>query len=137
MLPKSPEEIGSFVEEDKAVIIVDENGKVVGFGAQTFDWPQDWQELGAVVVDPAKRKQGFGYQVVGALVSKVKSKGGGQLFALCNEQSLSLFLKHGGEVISDPNVLPPEVWGECANCPKFQKAKSEGKLCCDTPVRIK
>lgn len=137
MLPKSPEEIKSFIENSKAVIVVDENGKVVGFGAQTFDWSGDWKELGAVIVDPNKRKQGFGYKVVGELVKKAKSNGGGKLFALCNEQSLSLFLKHGAEVISDPNELPPEVWGECNHCPKFQKAKSEGKLCCDTPVRIK
>lgn len=137
MLPKSPKEIESFVENGKAVIVTDEKGQVVGFGAQTFDWPGDWKELGAVIVDPSKRKQGFGYKVVGELVKKAKSNGGGKLFALCNEQSLSLFLKHGAEVISDPNELPAEVWGECNNCPKFQKAKSEGKLCCDTPVRIK
>lgn len=136
MLPKSPEEIQVFIDDGKAVIIEDGKGKPLGFGAQTFDWPDDWKELGAVVVDPKKRKQGIGSRVVTELVEKAKSVGG-KPFALCNDKSIGLFLKNGGEIIDDPNLLPPEVWDECIKCPNFKKAKAQGKICCDTPVKIK
>ena len=56
MLPKSPEEIKAFIDNGRGVIVVDENNEPVGFGAQTFDWPDNWKELGAVVVDPDKSK---------------------------------------------------------------------------------
>lgn len=136
MLPKSSEEIEAFIQNGKAVVVVDENNKPVGFGAQTFDWPDGWKELGAVVVDPKKRKQGIGSKVVTELVEKAKSAGG-KPFALCNNKSIDLFLKNGGEVIDDPNVLPTEVWSQCVNCPNYKKAKRQGKICCDTPVIIK
>lgn len=135
MLPKSSEEIEAFIKNGKAVVVVDENNKPVGFGAQTFDWPDDWKELGAVVVDPKKRKQGIGSKVVTKLVEKAKSVGG-KPFALCNDKSINLFLNNGGEIITDPAELPTEVWGECINCPNFKKAKAKGKICCDTPVKI-
>ena len=36
-----------------------------------------------------------------------------------------------------PGILPKEVFDECIHCPNYQKAKAEGKLCCDTPVLVK
>ena len=136
MLPKSPEDIRGFIDNGKAVIVEDEKGKPLGFGAQTFDWPDNWQELGAVVVDPKKRNQGIGSKVATELVKKAKSAGV-KPFALCNDKSINLFLNNGGEIITDPAELPTEVWGECINCPNFKKAKAKGKICCDTPVKIK
>lgn len=136
MLPKSPEEIAKFIKEDRAVLVEDKSGNVIGFGAQTFDWPDGWKELGAVVVDPDNRHKGYGQEVTNKLTKKAKKKFGGKLFGLCNKHSLPLALNSGAKIIEDPDLLPKEVWEECLNCPNFKKAKAEGKLCCDTPVKF-
>ncbi len=137
MLPKSSEEIKAFINNGKAVVVVDGDGNPEGFGAQTFDWSDGWKELGAVVVDPKKREKGIGHKVVSSLIQKAKSNGDEKLFALCNDKSIKIFLDNGAEVIEDPNELPADVWSECANCPNLIKAKKQGKICCDTPVKIK
>ena len=136
MLPKSPEEVLSFIKKKEAVVL-ENGGSIVGFGAVTFDWPSGWKELGAVVVEPGHREKGLGHQVVQALIGLAKIKyPSSKLFALCNNKSLKLFLDAGGEVISG-SELPEEVFEECVNCPKYNDAKRSGKLCCDTPVEIK
>lgn len=138
MLPKSPEEIFKFLEEGRGIVVLNGDGEVAGFGAITFDWPDGWKELGAVIVDPVKREHGLGHKVVKDLISAAKLIfPEAKLFALCNEKSLKIFLDNGVEILTDPDLLPKEVWGECVNCPMFIEAKKAGKVCCDTPVIIK
>ncbi|QQG41597.1 MAG: GNAT family N-acetyltransferase [Candidatus Woesebacteria bacterium] len=140
MLPKEPEEI-LFLLENSVSVVAWEYGrtpKPIGFGAVTFEWSDNWIELGAIVVGTSHREMGLGHAIVGKLIEAAKSKHPkANLFALCNEKSLKIFLDHGGEVITKPGILPDEVFGECINCPKFDQAKWQNKLCCDIPVKIK
>jgi N-acetylglutamate synthase-like GNAT family acetyltransferase len=136
MLPKSKEELQQFFNEGRSVLIRNELG-LLAHAAITFFWPDNWAEAGAVAVKPSEWGKGWGSIVVAGLIGMAQDKfADKKLFALCNVHSINLFLRSGGRVISDPNLLPQDVWGECNNCPNFQKAKSEGKLCCDTPVKI-
>ena len=138
MLPKSTEEIKQYISNGNSLFVKNGHGEIAGFAAITFDWPDGWKELGAVIVDPEKRENGFGHKVVKNLINMaVTNFPDSKFFALCNNKSLKLFLDNGAEIIKDPNLLPPEVFGECVNCPHFQEAKSQGKVCCDTPVTIK
>lgn len=139
MLPKEPEEIKKLLVHSATVVVWDglRETSPIAFGAVTFDWPGEWKELGAIVVDKNYRQKGIGHRVVGNLIKAAKYKYPySNLFALCNEKSLKLFLDHGAEIITEPGILPPEVFGECANCPKFQETKNLGKLCCDVPVLV-
>jgi GNAT superfamily N-acetyltransferase len=141
MLPKAPGEIKDLLLHGTTSLIWHE-GRDAGpaaFGAVTFEWPGNWLELGAIVVDKKFRQQGVGHLVVGNLIKAAKAMHpDANLFALCNEKSLKLFLDNGAEIITDPNLLPNEVFGECVvSCPHFQEAKSQGKICCDTPVIIR
>lgn len=137
MLAKEPEEIKNFIDSGMYVVVYDQDDQMVGFGAQTFNWSGGWKELGAVVVDPKKRGEGYGHQIVQKLIQKAIQSGNGKFFALCNAGSLPIFLQYGAKIIEDPKVLPDDVWKECLNCPKFIEAKLSGKLCCDTPVAVK
>lgn len=141
MLPKKPEEIDAFMEKNDAVVLTAEDGKPLAFGAVTFHWGSEdnqWKELGTIIVNPRHRRKGLGHKVVQDLVAKAKNDHPkARFFALCNDQSRGLFLDVNGEVITDPNTLPQEVWGECVNCPKYHEVKKLGKLCCDTPIEIK
>lgn len=138
MLPKSPDEILKYLTERRGVLVLNGDGEIAGFGAVTFDWPDGWKELGTVIVDPNKREHGLGHKVVAELISSAKSIfPDAKLFALCNDKSLKIFLDNGAEIITDVDLLPAEVFGECVHCPMFIEAKNADKMCCDTPVRIK
>lgn len=138
MLPKSPQEILNYLETGTGVILWDENNSPAAFAAVTFAWPDSWKELGGVVVEPNHRQHGLGHEIVSELISKAKEKfPEAKFFALCNEKSLKIFLDNGAEIITDSNLLPSDVFGECVHCPKFIEAKGQGKICCDTPVIIK
>lgn len=137
MLPKTSRELEQFIIDQRSVLIEEEHLGLVAFAAITFFWPDNWAELGAVVVHPENRGRGWGSLVVAALLTLANDKFAKyNFFALCNINSLNLFLRNNGRIITDPNLLPREVWGECIHCPNFQKARGEEKLCCDTPVNM-
>jgi N-acetylglutamate synthase-like GNAT family acetyltransferase len=140
MLPKEAEEIKNLLLHKPTVVQWSEyrgSPAPVGFGAVTYEWPNKCIEVGAVVVDKKYRGQGYGHAIVKGLIGVAKAEyPESTIFALCNEKSLNLFLDNGAKIITDPGILPEEVFGECVKCPKFQEAKAQGKLCCDIPVMI-
>jgi len=137
MLPKSTKELEELISNQRSVLLFKRNFGFVGYAAITYLWPDWWAELGAVVVHPEYRGQGWGTIVVAALVGLANTNFADyKHFALCNKYSLGIFQKNGGRIITDPELLPKEVWKECLKCPNFQAAKKEGKLCCDTPVNM-
>jgi N-acetylglutamate synthase-like GNAT family acetyltransferase len=137
MLVKTPGELANFFTQGRSVLLSHEN-TTIAHAALTYLWSKDFAEGGGVVVNPEYRGQGYGHLVVNALLwlagENFPDK---KLFALCNQYSLNLFLHAGGQIITDPNFLPSEVWGECIKCPTRGRALSEHKLCCDTPVLMK
>lgn len=137
MLPKEPEEIKHILTHGVSAVIWD-GEKPVAFAAVAYEWPNNWKELGGLVVHPDYRKKGIGHKVTEMLIEEAKGAyPDANLFALCNKDSLKIMLDFGAEIITDTSILPKEIFGECLKCSNYQKAKSEGKICCDTPVLIK
>jgi amino-acid N-acetyltransferase len=137
MLPKTPAQLHDFFAHGRSVILAYQD-TTLAHAAISFLWPDNWAELGAVVVNPDFRGHGLGHLVVSALLWLAGEQFPDQkLFALCNKYSLKAFLHNGGQKITDPNLLPQEVWGECIHCPMRGQALSENKLCCDIPVLMK
>lgn len=139
MLPKTEGQVKTLIEEGVTAQswIYGREPILAGFGAVTFHWPDDWKELGCIIVDKKFRNQGVGHSIVAKLIKSAQNTyPEAKLFALCNEKSLKIFLDNGAQVITDPGVLPAEVFAECVNCPKFQEVKGKNDLCCDIPVLI-
>lgn len=135
MLPKTPDQIMGLFGLGWSVL-VGTDGLVTAHAAITFEWPDDWLELGGVVTKKEYRKMGFANMAVNELLRKVRfDYPNKKMFALCNNFSLPLFIGAGGRIMKGEE-LPDEVWAECISCPKFKLARSEGKHCCDTPVNM-
>jgi N-acetylglutamate synthase-like GNAT family acetyltransferase len=138
MLPKDPEVVQELIGSGKGVVAFGNDGDPLAFAAITFDWPDHWKELGALVVHPEHRKKGLGGEILLALITMAKEQfPDAKFFGLCNQASLKLFLKAGGQIVTDSTLLPREVWDECKECPIFKQGLAQGVLCCDTPVLIK
>ena len=141
MLPKSPEELLSLFQEGRSVVIVNSENKPVAHAAVTIVYDNAGViEIGGVIVDPSERRKGLGTAAVMGAVALGRDKyPGWYQMALCNLASLPLFVKLGATEIdakTAQEVVPPEAWEACITCPSFQMAKSQGKICCDTPVSL-
>ncbi len=139
MLPKEPGVIKELLEQSVTVVAWSDgrDPKPIGFAAVTFSWG-GWKEIGGLVVDKEYRQQGLGHSLVAEIIKAAQENyPDSNLFALCNEKSLKLFLDNGAKIITEPDMLPAEVFGECISCPMFSDTKAKGKLCCDIPVIIK
>jgi len=137
MLPKSKQEISSLFNEDRSVVILGENDRLVGHAAITFIYFDGSVEIGGAITDENYRRQGIATLAVQeVLVKAAQSYPKGRIFALANDQSLPLFTELGGQEIAC-SELSDEVWEYCAGCPNrpIQK-EGEGFKCCDTPIDL-
>ncbi|HEX9805062.1 MAG TPA: GNAT family N-acetyltransferase [Candidatus Dojkabacteria bacterium] len=140
MLPKSTKEILQLFAEGKSILIVGDMGQPIAHGAVTFTYDDaKFLEVGGIIVDPMKRREGLGMLATEAAIGLASVKyPGWTKMALCNNASLPIFLNLGAEIVTFENleIVPKEAWEACLTCPSYRLTKSQGKICCDTPVII-
>jgi N-acetylglutamate synthase-like GNAT family acetyltransferase len=113
MLAKTSEEISGELNAGDGVIVTDETGQAVAYG-RLKQWPEAGAELGSLVVDPARRHEGWGVKAVEQLADMVNGRGAKGFFCLAeNDVSAKLFGKKLGAPQMDKNQLPSEVWELC------------------------
>lgn len=136
MLPKRPNEISTFFEDGRSVVILDPNGRVAGHAAFTREYPDGSLEVGSLVTNPLLQRKGVAKRAIEALIEHGRSTIDGfdnrRIFALANNGSLGSFIKAGFDVSEDQANVHEDVWGECKGCPMIE-AKGD-KICCDTLV---
>jgi len=140
MIPKTTEELLNLFQEGRSVVILDYQNKPIAHAAITFLYSNSVIEIGGVIVDPKERRKGLRSAVVRGAIALGKDNFPGCIqMALCNQYSLDLFLKLGAQELdlqTALKVIPQEAWELCSSCPNQVQAKSQGKLCCDTPVSL-
>lgn len=140
MLPKTEEAVLEMFGDQRSVVLVDNGGEPVAHAAITFVYDTDKVvEVGGVIVSDKWRKKGLGKQVTQASIDLARVKyPGWTMIALCNEQSLPIYLGLGATVldIDKLEIIPKEAWEACASCPNYAETKKRGKICCDTLVLV-
>jgi predicted GNAT family N-acyltransferase len=122
------------------VVLIGKNGEMLAHGAITFVFEdQKMLEIGAIIVDKNFRGKGLGKIVTSEVVALANSNFPDYVkIALCNENSLPMFLKMGAVEVnySDLGVDPGVFLSECVNCPRYANAIAHQKQCCDTLVVV-
>lgn len=140
MLPKSVDELLLMFDQGKSVVLTGSNGELLAHGAITFVFEeQKMLEIGAIIVGRNFRGKGLGKIVTSEVIALADNRFPGYIkIALCNENSLPMFLKMGAiEVKYDDLDVDPGVFlSECVNCPRYKDAVGRGKQCCDTLVIV-
>lgn len=137
MLPKSQEQLLDLFKNEDSVLVFDEEGNLVSHAAITFTYSDGSIEIGCVITDKEKRKNGAATRAVKQILHLANEKYPDQKkFALANEASSILFEKIGAVKIPTTD-LSIEVWEPCETCPRKPKQVS-GKpfVCCDTPYDL-
>lgn len=112
MLPRSRNTIYETLRE---FVVVEDLGKVIGAGALHIIW-DDLAEVRALTVSSDYQKRGIGQRLVEELRREAEELEVHQLFALTYQ--VGFFKKCGFNEVSK-DTMPPKVWKECINCPKF------------------
>jgi len=137
MLPKTVEELVGLFKNGDSVLVFDNEGELVSHAAITFTYPDGSIEIGCVITDKEKRKNGAATQAVKQILVLAEEKYPGQKkFALANEASSILFEKIGAVKIPTTNLCA-EVWEPCKICPRIPKQiPGASFICCDTPYDL-
>ena len=137
MLPKSIDELLDLFVGGDAVLVFDTEGSLVSHAAITYKYPDGSIEIGCVITDREKRKNGAATQAVKQILILAEEKYPGQKkFALANEASSILFEKIGAVKIPTTNLCA-EVWEPCKICPRIPKQiPGASFICCDTPYDL-
>jgi N-acetylglutamate synthase-like GNAT family acetyltransferase len=138
MLEKTPEQILKLFEKEWSILLVAAESRIpIAHAAITYVWPENWVEIGSLYVAEDQRGKDLGKKATLLVLEMAKDRyPGSKTVALCNRFSLPIFEKFGGVRMSYEE-LPPEVFSECeTSCPNFRLAKSQGRICCDTPVNM-
>lgn len=156
MIPKTPEQIETLIEEGRYVVLIVEGRVVAGCGTTfVFEGPAEngeikrVPEVGGLVVSPTERKKGFGTDAAVAYVLYAQEQDPNtQRIVFVNGQSIGIFTGELGaapmtsdQIIAD---MPRSIYTEgCATCPKkptgWDASAPMSELaagCCDTPCAI-
>ena len=124
MLPRGPrylyENIRDFVvvkaDAEKA------GPKIVACGSLHVLW-KDIAEVRSLVTDPQFRQRGLGSKIVRYFIEEARQIGIEKVFAFALEKEF--FTKLGFKP-KTREELPPKVWSECMNCPKYFQCDETG-----------
>lgn len=87
--------------------------QVIGCAAVALVW-RDLAEIKSLAVDPDRRGQGIGRQLVEAAIQEGRRLQLARLFALTREEG---FFARLGFVVVPKQTLPHKVWTDCVGCP--------------------
>lgn len=137
MLPKTLEDLMTLFKNNDSVLVFDDEGMLVSHAAITYTYPDGSVEIGCVITDKEKRKNGAATQAVKQILILANTKyPEKKKFALANEQSSVLFEKIGAIKIPTTHLCA-EVWEPCQICPRKPKQElGKSFVCCDTPYDL-
>ncbi len=109
--------------------LVEKQGRIIAAGALHIIW-EDLAEIRALAVNPRYLKQGLGSGLVTKLLEDAIQLGCRQVFSLTYQPG---FFEKCGFTQVTKDFMPPKVWKECINCPKFPNC-DETAMIFDLPV---
>ncbi|HIH43928.1 MAG TPA: N-acetyltransferase [Candidatus Methanoperedenaceae archaeon] len=112
MLPRSLSELYENIRE---FFVFEEDGKLIACGAMHTTW-EDYGEVLSMAVQPERRRQGIGSQVLRACLDEARQLGVRKVITLTYVPEF--FEKHGFARVKKSS-LPHKIWGMCIKCPKF------------------
>lgn len=137
MLPKTQQQLLDLFKNGDSVLVYDSEGDLVSHAAITYTYSDGSVEIGCVITDKEKRRNGAATHAVKEALRLAHEKyPGRKIFALANESSSILFERIGGIQI-ETIELSAEVWEPCVDCPRRpQQTKGKPFVCCDTPYDL-
>ncbi len=118
MLARGPRYLYQSIQDYQVITAeVDGQEHVVACGALHVIW-EDLAEIRSVAVHPALQSRGLGRVMVNSLIQSARELRLENVFVFT---LASKFFDRLGFKVMDRNDLPPMVWTECSNCPKFYK----------------
>ena len=112
MLARSLSEI---YENIRDFVVVRKGKRIIGCAALHVMW-SDLAEIKSVAVDEALQRQGFGSELVTALLKEAEELGISTVFCLTYKPK---FFERLGLKEVEKMTLPQKIWTECYRCSKF------------------
>ena len=97
------------------MVVAEEDGRVVGVGGLHFIWDK-LAEVRTMAVAADYTRQGIGAEIVRRLLDEGRRYGVARVFTLTYQ--VQFFAAMGFQRIAKEE-LPPKVWKDCIDCPKF------------------
>ena len=97
------------------VVAEDEQGTIVGVGGLHILWDR-LAEIRTMAVSPRLTRRGIGAEIVKRLLEEGRKIGVTKFFTLTYKPGF--FQTLGFHTVSK-ETLPPKVWKDCIDCPKF------------------
>ena len=97
------------------MVVAEEDGRVVGVGGLHFIWDK-LAEVRTMAVAAGHTRKGIGAEIVRRLLAEGRSHGVTCAFTLTYQ--VNFFAAMGFHKIAKEK-LPPKVWKDCIDCPKF------------------
>lgn len=97
------------------MVVAEEDGRVVGVGGLHFIW-EKLAEVRTMAVAEGYTRQGVGAEIVRRLIDEARQYGVTCVFTLTYQ--VDFFVAMGFHKV-EKEGLPPKVWKDCIDCPKF------------------
>ena len=97
------------------VVAEDEQGTIVGVGGLNILWDR-LAEIRTMAVSPRLTRRGIGAEIVKRLLEEGRKIGVTKFFTLTYKPG---FFQTLGFHTVTKETLPPKVWKDCIDCPKF------------------
>ncbi len=97
------------------MLVAEDEGRVVGVGGLHIIW-EKLAEVRSMAIAPNEIRRGIGAEIVRRLIAEGESLGVTRVFTLTYKPGF--FQSLGFRVITKEE-LPPKVWKDCIDCPKF------------------
>ena len=97
------------------VVAADEQGTIVGVGGLHILWDR-LAEIRTMAVSPRLTRRGIGAEIVKRLLEEGRKIGVTKFFTLTYKPG---FFQTLGFHTVTKETLPPKVWKDCIDCPKF------------------
>ena len=97
------------------MVVAEEDGRIVGVGGLHFIWDK-LAEVRTMAVAEGCTRRGVGAEIVRRLLEEGRQYGGSLVFTLTYQ--VGFFAAMGFRKVAKEE-LPPKVWKDCIECPKF------------------
>lgn len=136
MLEQSPEQLLQMAAQGMLALLINEEEKVIGTSAMTFQWPGGFVEFGAWTVADDYQEMGLGSKVAKELLALADISKGKKIIAFANKDSKKPFLKWGGKVL-DQRRMHPDAFIPCQTCHcEGKEHLNNGQKCVDTIIDL-